>query len=144
VFLKVAPDLGRRRRGSDHRRGPEVGLDGVIISNTTVGRPDDLQSAARGEVGGLSGAPLAEASLRALRWFHAAHDDKLVLVAAGGIGSAADAYARIRAGRLRGAALHRAGLRGARLVRRMKRDLAALLRAEGFASVLEARGTDRA
>ena len=144
VFLKVAPDLdeGDAVRITDAVQ--RSGLDGVIISNTTVGRPDDLQSAARGEVGGLSGAPLREASLRALRWFHAAHDDKLVLVAAGGIGSAADAYARIRAGACAVQLYTALVYEGPGLVRRMKRDLAALLRAEGFASVLEARGTDRA
>jgi hypothetical protein len=64
----------------------------------------------------------------------------LVLIGAGGVGSGADAYAKIRAGacvvQLYTALIYQ----GAGLVRRIKRDLAARVRADGFASVVEARG----
>jgi dihydroorotate dehydrogenase len=63
-----------------------------------------------------------------------------VLIAAGGIGSGADAYARIRAGAC-AVQLYTPCVRGPGLVRRIKRDLAACARADGFASLLEARGT---
>lgn len=141
VFLKVAPDLTESdaRRITDAVR--RTGLDGLIVSNTTVDRPTTLRSAKRGETGGLSGAPLAQASLQALRWFHAAHDDHLVLIAAGGITSGADAYARIRAGACAVQIYTALVFQGPGLVRRIKRDLAALVRADGFASVIEARGT---
>jgi dihydroorotate dehydrogenase len=81
-----------------------------------------------------------EASTRVLRWFHAAHDEKLVLIGAGGVSSGADAYAKIRAGAC-AVQLYTAMIyHGPGLVRRIKRDLAARLRADGFASVVEARG----
>jgi dihydroorotate dehydrogenase len=141
VFLKVAPDLTEEdaRRITDTVQ--QADLDGIIVSNTTVERPASLRSAARDETGGLSGAPLAEAALRALRWFHAAHDDKLVLIAAGGIASGADAYARIRAGACAVQLYTALVYEGPGLVRRLKRDLAARVRADGFTSVVEARGS---
>jgi dihydroorotate dehydrogenase len=141
VFLKVAPDLTETDASRIVDAVQRADLDGLIVSNTTVERPAELRSAHKTEPGGLSGAPLREASLRALRWFHAAHDDKLVLIAAGGVGSGADAYARIRAGACAVQLYTALVYEGPGLVRRIKRDLAALLRADGFASVVEARGT---
>jgi dihydroorotate dehydrogenase len=140
IFLKVAPDL---TEVDAHRITDSVqraGLDGIIVSNTTVERPSDLRSHNRSEAGGLSGAPLLEASTRVLRWFHAAHDEKLVLIGAGGVATGDDVYAKIRAGacvvQLYTALIYK----GPGLVRRIKRDLAARLRADGFVSVVEARG----
>ena len=140
VFLKVAPDLTEAdaHRITDAVQRAE--LDGIIVSNTTVDRPATLRSHNRGEAGGLSGAPLLEASTRVLRWFHAAHDEKLVLVGAGGVASGADAYAKIRAGACVVQLYTALVYGGPGLVRRIKRDLAARLRADGFVSVVEARG----
>jgi dihydroorotate dehydrogenase len=115
------------------------GIDGVIVSNTTIARPETLVSPARGEAGGLSGAPLMGPSTRMLGLFHRA-DPALPLIGAGGIASGADAYAKIRAGA--GAVQLYSALvfGGPELVTRIKRDLAARLRADGFASAAEARG----
>jgi dihydroorotate dehydrogenase len=141
VFLKVAPDLTEADAARIVDSVQRAELDGIIVSNTTLERPDDLRSIHRDEAGGLSGAPLREASLRALRWFHAAHDDKLVLIGAGGVSSGADAYAKIRAGACAVQLYTALVFEGPGVVRRIKRELAARLRADGFASVVEARGT---
>jgi dihydroorotate dehydrogenase len=97
VFLKVAPDL-------DSRRIPEIvaavrrhGFDGIVVSNTTLGRPASLGAPARGEAGGLSGAPLFDLSTKVLGAFRAADAD-LPLIGVGGIASAADVRAKMGAG----------------------------------------------
>ncbi|MFN3595611.1 MAG: quinone-dependent dihydroorotate dehydrogenase, partial [Thiobacillaceae bacterium] len=71
-------------------------LAGVIVSNTTISRPP-LKSRHAGEQGGLSGAPLFELSTQVLRLFRQASAGRFLLIGAGGIGSGAQAYAKIRA-----------------------------------------------
>jgi dihydroorotate dehydrogenase len=138
VFLKVAPDLTADEialiveASLDHR------IDALIVSNTTLDRPDSLRSRDRGEAGGLSGAPLKARAMQALRAAADASAGRLPLIAVGGIDSGAEAYARIRAGagavQLYSALIYE----GPGLVGRIKRDLAARLRADGFSTVAEA------
>ena len=79
----------------------ELGLDGIIATNTTVSR-DGLASpaaeVAAAGAGGLSGPPLRARSLAVLRRLHARAGDRLVLIAAGGIETPDDAWERLRAG----------------------------------------------
>ena len=141
LFLKVAPDLQGREVETIVETCVTYGLAGVMVSNTTVSRPT-LVSEFAGEAGGLSGAPLMEVSTRMLGEFAQAAAGRLALVGVGGIGSGADAYAKIRAGA--GAVQLYSALvfAGPGLVAQIKRDLAARLRADGFASVAEAVGAE--
>ena len=141
LFLKVAPDLQGREVETIVETCVTYGLAGVMVSNTTVSRPA-LVSEFAGEPGGLSGAPLMELSTRMLGEFAQAAAGRLALVGVGGIGSGADAYAKIRAGA--GAVQLYSALvfAGPGLVAQIKRDLAARLRADGFASVAEAVGAE--
>jgi dihydroorotate dehydrogenase len=141
LFLKVAPDLTDGQVGDIVQVAHEYGLNGIIVSNTTVSRPDTLRSHRRGETGGLSGAPLMSLSTRVLRTFHEANARAdLALVGAGGVGSAADVYAKVRAGACAVQIYTALVFQGPGLVIRLKRDLARRLRADGFASIFEARG----
>lgn len=139
MFVKVAPDL----TDEDVRDITEValagGIDGLIVSNTTIARAG-LHSRHASEAGGLSGAPLFEPATRALRAFRAVSGGRLPLIGVGGIASGADAYAKIRAGA--SAVQLYTGLvyDGPALVGRIKRELAMLLRRDGFASVEAAVG----
>jgi len=139
MFLKVAPDLEDGEVEAIVETVMAHGLEGIIVSNTTISRPP-LRSAHAGEAGGLSGAPLTELATQMLSRFHACSAGRLALIGAGGIGSGAQAYARIRAGA--GAVQLYSALvfEGPGLVERIKRDLAQRLRADGFARVGEAVG----
>jgi dihydroorotate dehydrogenase len=139
IFVKVAPDLESADFDTIARIAIDGGIDGLIVSNTTISRPL-LRSADAGETGGLSGAPLAPLAMAALQGFAAATGGTLPLIAAGGIGSGAEAYARIRAGASAVQLYSALVYEGPGLVRRIKADLAALLRQDGFASVGEAVG----
>jgi dihydroorotate dehydrogenase len=142
VFLKVAPDLEEDEIEAIVEASVTGGLDAIVVSNTTLARPDGLRSRWRTEAGGLSGAPLAALSTRVLGQFHRAAAGRIALVGVGGVAGGAEAYAKIRAG-ARAVQLYSAMVyEGPGLVVRIRRDLDARLAADGFAGVAEAVGAD--
>ncbi len=138
VFLKIAPDLTSAEIAMIVEAALEHRIDALIVSNTTLDRPDSLTSPDRAETGGLSGAPLTGKALAALKDAAAAAQGRLPLIGVGGITSGQDAWDRIRAGASAIQIYSALIYEGPGLVGRIKRDLAARLRAEGFSSVAEA------
>ena len=141
IFLKVAPDL----ESGDHERivraAIDGGIDALIVANTTLSRPA-LQSRNKGKAGGLSGEPLRKLALDQLRRFRATSGGQLPLIAAGGIASAEDAWARILAGAslvqlYTGLVYHGPGLAW-----RIATGLTAILEREGIANIADAVGTE--
>jgi dihydroorotate dehydrogenase len=139
VFLKIAPDL----------TGPELAaiaelalghrLDGLIATNTTLSR-EGLTSRHRAEAGGLSGQPLFARSTEVLRLVHRLTGGRLPLVGVGGVATAEQAYAKIRAG-ASAVQLYTAMVYGGiGLPARIARGLDRLLARDGFRSVAEAVG----
>jgi dihydroorotate dehydrogenase len=139
IFVKVAPDQGEDDWATIARACIDGGVDGLIVSNTSIARPP-LASRHAGEAGGLSGKPLGPLALAALRRFRAETGGALPLIAVGGIASGADAYARLRAGASAVQLYSALVYEGPGLVARIKAELAGLLRRDGFASVAEAVG----
>ena len=109
VFLKVAPDLTDAGIVDIVEAVDRHGIDGVIVSNTTITRPETLVSPGRREAGGLSGAPLLSLSTDVLRRFHQAAPG-MVLIGAGGGRFGGGRLRQDRGGRGGGAALFSAGL----------------------------------
>jgi dihydroorotate dehydrogenase len=145
LLVKIAPDLSDDDVDAVADLALEVGLDGIIATNTTLSRTGLRTAAdevAGAGAGGLSGAPLAGRSLEVLRRLRARVGDRIVLVAAGGITSGDDAYRRIRAGATLLQAYTAFVYGGPLWPAQVHRDLARLLRADGFASVAEAVGAD--
>jgi dihydroorotate dehydrogenase len=97
VFLKIAPDLGEAELDDVAGEVMANGIDGIIVSNTTLSRAG-LSSPAINEVGGLSGAPLFERSTIMLAKLRKLAGPDLPLIGAGGIDSAETALAKIEAG----------------------------------------------
>ncbi len=142
VFLKIAPDIGDDEVSGMISAIGRHGLDGVIVSNTSILRPDSLTCPAMGEGGGLSGPPIFERSTELVRQFRRAAGPDLAIIGVGGIDSGDAAYAKIRAGA--NAIQLYTGLiyQGPGLVQRIKSGLVKRLQADGFASVAEAVGVD--
>ena len=140
VFLKVAPDLEPADIDAIARIALESRLSALIVSNTTISRPS-LSSSDRDEAGGLSGAPLRDLALQRVRDFRQATDGRIPLIGVGGIGSAEDAWARIRAGASMVQLYSAMVYEGPGLARRINRDLKALVQREGFSTIAEAVGT---
>ena len=97
VFLKIAPDLSEEGLDDIAEEVAANGVDGVIVSNTTVSR-NGLASEARTEAGGLSGAPLFERSTIILAKMRQRVGPLMPLIGAGGVDSAGTALAKIEAG----------------------------------------------
>lgn len=140
LLLKVAPDLDDEALADIARVVRESDVVGVIVSNTTITRPD-LASRDRGEAGGLSGRPLFDLSTDRLRGLHRETGGTIPLIGVGGVESGETAYAKIRAGASLVQLYSALVYEGPGLVGRIKRELAACLRRDGFGSVGEAVGT---
>jgi dihydroorotate dehydrogenase len=144
VFLKVAPDLDAEAIADivGVVRNQGAWLSGLIVSNTTLARPDSLTSRDKGETGGLSGAPLMAPSTEVLKAFARSLGGEFDLIGAGGIASGADAYAKIRGG-AHAVQLYSAMVyEGPGLVSRVHSELAGLLKADGFTRLEQAVGKD--
>ncbi len=140
IFLKVAPDLISAQIEQITGQCQSYGMNAIIISNTTIARPDSLRSPHKSEGGGLSGAPLFEPSTQILKEFAQAANGKIDLIGVGGIASGEQAYAKIRAG-AKAVQLYSALVyHGPGLVMDIRRDLAARLKADGFNGLEEAVG----
>ncbi len=143
LFLKIAPDLEPADIDDIAAVVVARGIDAIVVANTTITRPP-LQSRHADEAGGLSGAPLRDLALARLRDMRRATGGGIPLIAAGGIASAADAYARIRAGASLVQLYSALVYEGPGLARRIATAMPALLARDGFASVGEAVGVDDA
>jgi dihydroorotate dehydrogenase len=140
VFLKVAPDLTDALILDIVEAVARHGIDGIIVSNTTITRPETLVSPLKSEGGGLSGAPLLSLSNDVLKRFRRAAPG-ITLIGAGGVASGADAYAKIAAGAAAVQLYSALVYEGPGLATRIGRELAARLKSDGFASVAAACGT---
>jgi dihydroorotate dehydrogenase len=101
LLVKIAPDLSDADVDAVADLAMELGLDGIIATNTTISRDGLVSPAAEvaaAGAGGLSGPPLRDRALAVLTRLHARAGDRLVLIAAGGIETPEDAWARLRAG----------------------------------------------
>jgi dihydroorotate dehydrogenase len=141
LLLKIAPDLDGYALDDIADVVRLSGIEGLIVSNTTIERPS-LKSRHVGESGGLSGKPLFEPSTEILRQMRRRLGNSILLVGVGGISSGADAYAKIRAGASLVQLYTALVYEGPGLVTRINRDLAALLKRDGFAHVADAVGMD--
>jgi dihydroorotate dehydrogenase len=141
IFLKVAPDLEPADIDDIAACAIDHGLDALIVSNTTITRPP-LRSRHAGETGGLSGAPLHDLALQRLRDFRKATGGAVPLVGAGGIATAEQAYARLRAGASLIQIYSAMVYEGPFLARRIARGLKALMARDGHANVAEIVGLD--
>ncbi len=101
LLVKIAPDLSDEDIDDVARLALDLRLDGIIATNTTIGRtglvsgPDKIESCG---AGGLSGAPLKTRSLEVLARLKAATGGKLTLISVGGVETAQDVQARLDAG----------------------------------------------
>jgi dihydroorotate dehydrogenase len=145
LLVKIAPDLADADVDAVADLALELGLDGIVATNTTIARTGLATPEAHVQAlgaGGLSGAPLKARSLDVLRRLRARVGSRLVLVAVGGIENADDAWARIRAGATLVQAYTGFIYGGPLWPRRLHKQLAARARAEGFASIADAIGAD--
>ncbi|RYH07933.1 quinone-dependent dihydroorotate dehydrogenase [Tropicimonas sp. IMCC6043] len=141
VFVKIAPDLTEADIADIAEVAGQTGIDAIVATNTTLSR-EGLRSPHAVEAGGLSGAPLFERSTSVLARLFAETGGRIPLVGVGGVGSGAEAYAKIRAGATAVQLYTALVYGGLSLVGEILRDLEALLARDGVSKVAEAVGAD--
>ncbi|MBV9858491.1 MAG: quinone-dependent dihydroorotate dehydrogenase [Alphaproteobacteria bacterium] len=141
LLVKLAPDLSPEDRADIAAVALETGIDGLVIANTTIARPPGLSDPSADETGGLSGPALFERSTELLAEMYRLTNGRIPLIGVGGIGSADDAYAKIRAGATL-VQLHTALVfAGINVLAEIKSGLIARLEADGFSSITQAVGS---
>ena len=140
VFLKIAPDLKDDEINDVAEVANASGIAAIIATNTTLDR-DGLHGPHKAEIGGLSGQPLFEKSTRVLAQL--AGLTSLPIIGVGGVGSAAQAYQKIRAGASAVQLYTALVYGGISLAGEIAQGLDDLLRRDGFAHVADAVGSGR-
>lgn len=142
IFIKIAPDGDAAMFEAIAEVAKATQLDGLLVSNTTISRTAVQGCPHAEEMGGLSGKPLFAPSTETLRTMYQLTGGTVPLIGVGGIASAEDAYAKIRAGaslvQLYTALIYQ----GVGLVEQINRGLIKLLARDGFSAVADAVGAD--
>ena len=144
VFVKLAPDMETDDLFAAMDASAKAGVAGFILTNTTISRPDSLNGIHRGEAGGLSGQPLARRALEVLSdaagHLKRSGAQDMVLIGAGGIQTAEQAYARLLAGADLLQLYTALALHGPYIVVDILRQLRALVIADGASAVSQIKG----
>ncbi|KAL0558385.1 hypothetical protein IC582_002947 [Cucumis melo] len=143
LLVKIAPDLSKEDLEDIAAVALALRLDGLIITNTTVSRPEPADNnPLAAEAGGLSGKPLFNLSTNILKEMYILTRGKIPLVGCGGISSGEDAYKKIRAGATLVQLYTAFAYGGPALIPQIKGELAECLERDGFKSIQEAVGAD--
>lgn len=142
LLFKLAPDLSDSEIDAIASLFLDKKLDGIILANTTLDRPDYLPEEFRNQQGGLSGKPARDKSTASIHRFYEKTKGQIPIIGIGGILSAEDAYAKIKAG----ASLVQlyTGLiyKGPELIQDIHNKLPVLLKQDGYNHISEAIGAD--
>jgi dihydroorotate dehydrogenase len=125
LLLKIAPDLALGELDDIVRVARERGIDGMVVSNTTISRPAGLASPHAGESGGLSGRPLFDLSTRMLTETYRRVEGQFPLVGVGGVDGPGAAIAKLEAGATLVQLYSALVFDGPELIARIKRGLLA-------------------
>ncbi len=141
LLVKIAPDLDQDALADIVEVCLAHGIDGIIVSNTTVSRPP-LRSAHASEAGGLSGRPLFDLSTRTLAETYRLVGGRIPLIGVGGIDSAEAAWAKITAGASLVQLYTALAFEGPELVMAIRRGLSRRLDENKMNSIAQAVGTN--
>jgi dihydroorotate dehydrogenase len=142
LLVKLAPDLTDDDMKDIARVLVKSDIDGIVVTNTTNQRPDDLISKHRVEVGGLSGAPVRDKSTEVIRTLFALTDGNIPIIGVGGVGSGHDAYVKLKAGASLVQVYSMMVYKGPGVVSKIRKELAELMLQNGQRSIEDVVGMD--
>lgn len=140
LLVKLAPDLDEAQQEELAQTAIDAEIDGLILANTTLDRPEYLNNDFRNEKGGLSGQPLTEKSTQVVHNFYKLTGGKMPLIGVGGISNGRQAYEKIRAGASLVQVYSALVFKGPALVEDINTELLELLKADGLNHISEAVG----
>ncbi|TSA86706.1 quinone-dependent dihydroorotate dehydrogenase [Deinococcus detaillensis] len=141
ILVKLSPDLDERDFEASVDAVERAGASGLILSNTTLSR-EGLSHSSKSEIGGLSGKPLTRRSTELVKQAYRQTGGTLPIVGVGGVFTAEDAYAKIRAGASLVEVYTALIYEGPALPSRLNTGLLGLLRRDGLTHISEAVGVD--
>lgn len=142
LLVKLAPDLTESQQEELADTLMQAGVDGVILTNTTLDRPESLPESFRSEKGGLSGAPVRDKSTAVIRNFYRLTKGKLPIIGVGGISNAKHAYDKIKSGASLVQLYTGLVFEGPDVANSINRDLPAFLAQDGLTHISQAIGLD--
>lgn len=142
VLVKIAPDLSKNEIDEIAEIARITSVDGIIVSNTTIERPKNIQDHHKNEEGGLSGNPLFEPSTRVLSQLYQLTKGQTTLIGVGGVSSAEDVLKKIRSGASLVQLYTALVYKGPGLIKKIKHDLVELLERDGLQNISSAIGID--
>ncbi len=140
ILLKIAPDLSVQEQEAIANIALKNNIDGLIIGNTTISRPQNLQSEYKTQAGGLSGKPLFEISNVVLQNIYQFTKGKIPIIASGGVSSGLEAYHKIKLGASLVQIYSAFIYQGFGLVEKVKKDLDECVKKDGFQNISQAVG----
>lgn len=142
IWLKIAPDIEIEQQEKIAEIILNNKIDALIISNTTISRPESLRSKKKNQQGGLSGKILFNKSNEILKNFYKLTNNKIPLIGVGGISSAEDIYQKIKFGASLTQIYSTLIYQGFGAVEKMKKELSDLVANDGFDNISEAVGVE--
>lgn len=143
LLVKLAPDLNETQQQEISDTLLASAVDGVILTNTTLTRPNYLPDSFKAHPGGLSGLPLRDMSTQMIRNFRALTNGKLIIIGVGGISSGMDAYEKIRAGASLVQLYSALVFQGPEIAHKVNSELSSLLLKDGYSNISEAVGAEK-
>ncbi len=144
MLVKLSPDIHEDEQEDIAITILNSGIDGLILTNTTLDRPTYLPENFAKEQGGLSGEPVKDKSTETIRRFYALTKRKLPIIGVGGVASGQDAFEKIKAGASLIELYTSMVYEGPWIANKINKELSALLEKNGYNSVMEAVGADNA
>lgn len=142
LLVKLSPDLSETELSEICQVLLKVKVDGIILTNTTVARPDSLQSANKKETGGLSGRPLASRSTECIHAVYRMTNGRIPIIGVGGIFTAQDVYEKIKAGASAVQVYSGMVYRGPGMVSKLRHELADMVLKDGYSDIQQVIGLD--
>ncbi len=142
IVLKVDPDSKEEEYSQIINIVQKNKIDGLIVTNTSVSRPESLKSIYRNEEGGLSGVPIREKSNKVLRFISKETQGEITLIGVGGINSAKDAYEKIKIGASLVQLYSSLTFNNQGFINKINKELSSYIRSDGFKNIKEAVGVE--
>ncbi len=142
LLVKLAPDLSEQQQAEIAETLLKTKVDGVILSNTTLDRPQSLPQDFAKQKGGLSGNHVRDKSTDIIRNFYKLTEGKLPIIGVGGISTAEHAYEKIKAGAALVQLYTGMVYEGPEIAKNINEGLLALMQKDGFSSISDAVGSD--
>ncbi len=142
IFIKISPDISEEQLRDIALMSLANNVSGLVISNTTIKRKNNLASPNKNEIGGLSGKPLFLQSTLILKKMYSLTNGQVPLIGVGGVSNGKECYEKIKAGanliQLYTALIYQ----GPNVVNRIKNELIDLMKTDGFNNIREIVGKE--